>query len=53
MTKLWYCDEGQTRGSDIVTEQERSHAISTRPRPHATERIRQSVLLHFRHGDIS
>jgi len=31
MTKLQYCD--MTRGSDIATEQERSLAMSTRPRP--------------------
>jgi len=31
VTKLWYCDI--TRGSDIVTEQERSLAVSARPRP--------------------
>jgi len=31
MTKLWYCDA--TRWSDVVTEHERSLAISTRPRP--------------------
>ena len=37
MTKLWYCD--MDRGSDIVTEQERSHAVATRPRPsHATKK---------------
>jgi len=33
VTKLWYCDT--TQQSDFVTEQERSLAISTRPRPHA------------------
>jgi len=31
MTKLRYCDI--TRGSDIATEQERSLAMFTRPRP--------------------
>ena len=31
MTNLLYCDI--TRGSDIATEQERSLAMSTRPRP--------------------
>jgi len=31
MTKFRYCDI--TRGSDIATEQERSLAMSTRPRP--------------------
>jgi len=36
-----------------VAEQERLHANLQDPSPHATERIRQSVLLHFRHENIS
>jgi len=36
MTKLQYCDI--TRGSDITKEQERSLAMSTRPRPSHTIR---------------
>jgi len=52
MTKLWYCDI--TRRSDIVTEQERSLAITRRSRPsHAIRKVSQSVLLHFRQEDIS
>jgi len=41
MTKLRYCDI--TRGSDIATEQERSLAMSTRPRPSHTIRKDKSV----------
>ena len=41
-----------TRGSDIATEQERTLAISTRPRPsHDIRKDNQSVLLHFRQED--
>jgi len=42
MTKLLYCDK--TRRSDIVTEQERSHAIATRPRPSHAIKKDKSVL---------
>ena len=41
-TNLWYCDK--TRRSDIVTEQERSNASSTRHRP--SHAIRKSKSLH-------
>jgi len=43
MTKLWYCDI--TRRSDVVKEQARSHAISTRRwrRPFHTTRKAKSV----------
>jgi len=51
MTKLRYC--GTTRLSDIVTEQERSLATSTRHRPQG---IRKAKSLHtavFQARDIS
>ena len=41
MTKLWYCDI--TQRSDIVTEQELSHAISTRHRTSHAIRKAKSV----------
>jgi len=41
MTKLRYCDI--TRGSDIATEQERSLAMFTRPRP--SHAIREDKLV--------
>jgi len=41
MTKLRYCDI--TQGSEIATEQERSLAMSTRPRP--THAIRKDKLV--------
>ena len=41
MTKLGYCDI--TRGPDIATEQERSRAMSTRPRP--SHAIRKDTLV--------
>jgi len=53
MTKLRYCDI--TRGSDIATEQERSLAMSTRPRlglSHAIRKDKLVLLLHFRQVDI-
>jgi len=52
MTNLRYCDI--IRGSDIATEQERSLAMSTRPRPsHAIRKDKLVLLLHFRQVDIS
>jgi len=51
MTKLRYCD--LTQGSDIATEQERSLAMSTSPRPsHAIRKDKLVLLLHFRQVDI-
>jgi len=41
MINLWYCDK--TRRSDIVTEQERSNASSTRHRPSHTIRKSKSL----------
>jgi len=43
MTNLWYCDI--TRRSDIVTEQERSLAISTKHRP--SHAIRKAKSVHI------
>ena len=52
VTKLRYCDI--TRGSGIATEQERSLAMSTRPRPsHTIRKDKLVLLLHFRQVDIS
>jgi len=53
MIKLWYCDI--TGRSIIVAERKRSHAISTRSRPSYAfyTRISESVLLHFKQGDIN
>ena len=50
MTTLWYCDT--TRRSVIVTEQERSLAVSTRPRHSHVIRKDQSELLRFRQKDV-
>jgi len=52
MTNLRYCDI--TLGSDIATKQERSLALSKRPRPsHAIRKDKLVQLLHLRQVDIS
>jgi len=51
MTKLWYCDI--TGWSDIVTEQECSLTVSTKPRLSYAIRKDKSVRTAARQEDIS
>jgi len=52
MIQLWYCDI--TRRTDSVTEQELSHAVSTRHCPsHAIGKAKSGCGLLFRQEDTS
>ena len=49
VTLVWKYDHSR---SDIVTEQELSHTIATKPHPSHEKRTSQSLMLHFRQEDI-